>query len=109
MSRESYRELDEQPGVVISVIALLVNVFVFPGVGTWIGGRAMEGFWQFLLTIVGVLVVVGMMMFKVESNTVLAIGVVVSVLGATIGWIWGACSGIDMIRNAERSRRDCLR
>lgn len=92
------------PGMVTSVIALLVNVFIFPGCGTLLGGnRLPTALTQIALGALPWFAFGGMLAAGGgldRSVTMLMLAIPVAV-GA---WIWGIVTGLGLIRAAERPR-----
>lgn len=69
----------------LALLALLLNVLVWPGLGSIIGGRKTEGVWQLVIAIVSIplmLVFIGFLTF----------------LGA---WIWSLITGIQLVQQTN--------
>lgn len=81
------------PSMGVAVAALLLNVLVWPGLGTMIGGRVGEGLTQGFLTLLGVLLLFTVLLIPV--SILLFIGM----------WIWGLLSGIALIQQAGAPRQ----
>ncbi|MBS3146023.1 hypothetical protein J4414_04445 [Candidatus Woesearchaeota archaeon] len=75
----------KRPTQGIAIAALLLNILVFPGLGTIIGGRTTEGIYQIVLFIAGIAL----------SFILVGIPIVIGV------WIWALVSGIQLIKEAE--------
>lgn len=71
----------------IAVVALLLNIFLWPGLGSIIAGRS-EGWGQGFLFLFGI------------PLTLLLIGIPM-LIGA---WIWGIVTGVDLINEAGRAQ-----
>ena len=69
----------------IAIAALLINVLLFPGVGTIVGGRTSQGLLQMILFLIGV----GLSFFLIGIPIIVVV------------WIWGLISGIQLIKEAE--------
>ncbi|MEN9625881.1 MAG: hypothetical protein RL557_209 [archaeon] len=69
----------------IAILALLLNLIVFPGIGSIVGGKTKEGVIQLILAAVGlalIIILIGIPIF-------LAV------------WIWGIITGINLIKRAK--------
>ena len=66
--------------------ALLLNLFILPGLGSLIGRRTKEGAAQVILVVVSI-----PLMFIYFMGVPLLIG----------AWIWGLVTGIKMIKNSK--------
>ena len=67
----------------LAIAALLLNIFVLPGLGTIIGRRTNEGIGQLILFLVGLhLSLVGIVL-------------------VLIAWVWGIWSGIKLIKESK--------
>ncbi|MFH1802561.1 MAG: hypothetical protein ABH864_03850 [archaeon] len=70
----------------LAIIALILNIFLFPGLGTLIfGGRVRTGIWQIVIAIVGALLWGMFLGFPIFA----------------IAWIWGLVTGIQLIQAAR--------
>jgi hypothetical protein len=75
----------KRPTQGLAIAALILNIIIFPGLGTLIGGKTKTGIWQLVLAIISLplmLVIIGFPLF---------IGV----------WIWGLVTGIQLIKEAK--------
>ncbi|MBS3168032.1 hypothetical protein J4216_02840 [Candidatus Woesearchaeota archaeon] len=75
----------KKPDKTLAIIGLLINVLIFPGLGTIIGGKTKTGIIQLVLMVVSIplmLVLIGFL---------LAFGI----------WIWGIVSGVQLIQEAQ--------
>lgn len=68
-----------------AIAGCLINVLVFPGLGSIIGGRVGTGVIQMILILIGIITV----WFLIGLPILL------------IAWIWALITGIDMIQDAE--------
>jgi len=68
-----------------AVVALLLNLFVLPGLGTLIAGRVVSGVLQIVLMVVG----------GVLSFILVGIPIVV------VAWVWALVSSLSMLRHAH--------
>lgn len=71
----------------LAIVALLLNILVLPGLGSLIGRKTNEGVWQIVLFVLGIplaFVIVGIPML----------------IGA---WIWGIVTGVQIVKECERS------
>ena len=69
-----------------SVIGLIINLQVFPGIGSLIGKKKIDGLFQILITIVG-----GLLML---DRSLVAFGVILIM----IAWLWALFTGVKMVR-----------
>jgi len=70
----------------LAIVCLLLNILVFPGLGTVVGGRVSEGILQIILLIIGIAL----------SFFLIGIPLVILV------WVWGLITGIQFIKEAEQ-------
>ena len=86
-----------------AILALVLNFFILPGLGTIIGGRRKEGFVQ-----IGFMVPAAFLLyFNINLSSSLysvtsIIKVALSILVLFGIWIWGIVSGINIIRQAKK-------
>ena len=69
----------------LAIAALLLNIFVLPGLGTIIGRRTNEGIGQLILFLVGL------------PLSLVLVGIVL----VLIAWVWGIWSGIKLIKESK--------
>lgn len=69
----------------LSIVGLVLNLQVLPGLGSVIGGRRNEGIWQILLSVVAV----ALMM----NESLLLFGVIVMI----VTWVWALMTGVKMV------------
>lgn len=69
-----------------SVIGLIINLQVFPGIGSLIGGKKKEGTFQIVMTIIAALLMI--------DKRLIPFGVVLIM----IAWLWALFTGVKMIR-----------
>jgi len=82
-SKSSSRK--KRPSQGIAIAALILNILIFPGLGTLVGGRTKTGLWQLILAIISLplmFILIGIPLF---------IGV----------WIWGLVTGIQLIKEVK--------
>ncbi len=78
----------------IAVVALLINIFLCPGLGSLIGGRIGTGVIQIILNIIGwALTVLGAITFGLTLFVAVPILIFV--------WIWALITGISLINKAR--------
>lgn len=65
----------------LGIIGLVVNIFLFPGLGSLIGGKKKEGIWQLVIAIVSI-----PLMF-----------ILIGFITYLIAWVWGIVTGIKMV------------
>ena len=82
----------QAPSQAIAIVALVLNLVIWPGLGTMIAGRIGEGLTQ------GLLFLLAFLLFF----TILLIPV--SILLWTGMWIWGLVSGIQLIQQANAAQ-----
>ena len=85
-----------------AMLALVLNFFILPGLGTIIGGRRKEGFVQ-----IGFMVPAAFLLyFNINPYSLYSvtsiIKVALSILVLFGIWIWGIVSGINIIRQAKK-------
>jgi TM2 domain-containing membrane protein YozV len=77
------------PSMGLAVAALVLNLLVWPGLGTMIGGRIGEGLAQGLLVLLGVLLLFTILL--IPLSILLFVGM----------WVWGLVSGVQLIQQAN--------
>jgi len=70
----------------IAILALLLNIFLIPGIGSLVGGKTTAGVWQLILFLVGI-------------PFILLFGFGFIMMGAA--WIWGLVTGIQILKEAD--------
>ena len=71
----------------LAIIALIINIFLFPGLGTLISGKKIKsGIWQIAIAIVGALLW----------------GMFIGYPIFAVAWIWGIVSGIQLIQESKQ-------
>lgn len=75
------------PTTGVAVVALLLNILIWPGLGSLVGGRN-AGWAQGFIFLAGI------------PLTIILIGIPM-LIGA---WVWGIVTGVDLINNAQRAR-----
>lgn len=74
----------------IAILGLILNILVFPGLGSMVGGRIKTGVIQFILMIVSIL---------------LDITIIGLLLGLPLGfgiWIWSLVTSIQVVQDSQR-------
>jgi TM2 domain-containing membrane protein YozV len=61
----------------MKIVALLINAFLFPGIGSFLVGENKSGTWQVILMVVGFIL------------TITLIGMIVGIPMMVAAWIWG--------------------
>ena len=74
-----------KPSKGIAIAALLLNVLIFPGLGTIVGGKTKTGIIQIVLFVVSI------PLWLILIGIPLSMGV----------WIWALVSGIQLLKEAE--------
>ena len=70
----------------LAIIALILNIFLFPGLGTLIfGGKVRTGIWQIAIAIIGALLWGMFLGFPIFA----------------IAWIWGLVTGVQLIQKSS--------
>lgn len=91
-----------KPRMAVAIIALLINVFIIPGLGTIIGGKLKHGLFQlFLLWLGGIILAFFGFALAVASPIA---GLVIAMLGSLMvltGWVWSIISGVFLVRDAS--------
>ena len=80
----------------LSIIGLILNLAILPGLGTIVGGRIKEGIWQIVLLLGSI--ILGLLLTLTAIGAI--IGVPIIILGPAVIWIWALISGIKMIQEA---------
>jgi hypothetical protein len=109
MSREKIGKIEKAS----HIGCLLINIFVFPGLGTLLGGKTRTGILQMsiflfgfflLFTTLGKLFFVSLfkdlMIVNPKISFTLAVIVYLGVPIMIASWIWGLVSGIKIVRNS---------
>ena len=78
----------------LAIIALILNVFFVPGLGTLIAGKSRTGIWQVALLLTGAI------FFSIAYIYEMSIFYVGSLLMIT-AWIWGLIIGVQLIQEAR--------
>lgn len=65
----------------LTVVALILNVLILPGLGSLIGGKTKEGILQMVLIILGLL-----------------LPIVVGIPIIFIAWVWGIITGVTLVQ-----------
>lgn len=77
-----------KPSQGIAIVALILNILIFPGLGSLIGGRTKTGIWQIVLIVVSV---------------ILDITIIGLIIGIPLGigvWIWGIVTGVQLVKES---------
>ncbi len=69
----------------LSIVGLVINLQVFPGLGSVIGGRRNEGIGQIILSIIAVVLLI--------NPKLLPIGI----LAMIVAWVWALMTGVKMV------------
>lgn len=77
------------PNLGLAIAALVVNVVVWPGLGTMIGGRIGLGLGQGFLMLGGILLIFTILLIPLA---------IVAMIGA---WVWALVTGIQLIQAAQ--------
>ena len=77
------------PSQAIAIVALLLNIVVWPGLGSLVGGRIGEGLAQGLLFLLGVFLFFTIILIPV--SILLWLGM----------WIWGIVTGVQLLQRAN--------
>ena len=73
----------------IAVLAFLVNLLIFPGLGSIIGNEIKQGIIQLVLFIVGIAFVLSIFEFITGLAFIL------------VAWVWGIVTGIQILKKTE--------
>jgi len=88
---------EKGPGIVISIIALLLNVFIFPGLGSIIAGQMSSGTIQLSLS-TGAFFCILWTAFGDGGS----VGVLLSIIFAVVSWCWGVITGLSLVSKADK-------
>ena len=98
----------DKPSRVLAVVALMINAFLLPGLGTLLGGRTRQGILQLIMFIGGLILGIAATVLVVPALVVsLVLGLFLVFLVMTgavmmvIGWAWAVISGAILIRKAN--------
>lgn len=69
----------------LAIVSLILNILIFPGLGTLVAGKTKTGVWQVVLAVVGAIL----------SFVLIGIPIFVA------AWIWGLITGIKLIQEAN--------
>jgi TM2 domain-containing membrane protein YozV len=75
-----------RPTKAVAIIGLLVNILLFPGLGTVIGGRTKNGVWQMVLFGTGLIL------------SVIEIGIIIIIAA----WIWALITSVGILQRDVR-------
>lgn len=81
------------PSSAIAIVALVLNLVIWPGLGTMVGGRIGEGLAQGLLTLLGILLIFTIFLAPLAFVLLAAM------------WVWALVSGIQLINQANAAQR----
>jgi TM2 domain-containing membrane protein YozV len=70
----------------LAIVGLVLNILIFPGLGTIVGGKTQTGIYQLILAVVSI-----PLMF-----------VLIGFLTYFAAWIWGIFTGIEMVKAADK-------
>lgn len=68
-----------------AILALVLNIFTIPGIGSLVAGQKKEGIWQLVLAVVSI----PLMLILIGGLTYLA------------AWIWGIVTGVRLLKEAN--------
>ena len=86
IKKQSRQKVKNSSGnLTLSVLGLILNALIFPGLGSLVGGKTYEGVWQLIVAVIGVIL------------SFFTIGIPILVAA----WIWGIVTGIKMIQEAK--------
>lgn len=85
----------------IAVLALLLNLFILPGLGSVIAGRR-EGWWQMALALSGVILSAALFLMALfgVAPRVAIVAVFLGIPLVLTAWIWGIVTGVRLMREA---------
>lgn len=82
----------------LSIVGLIVNILILPGLGSIIGGKTKTGIWQLVIFLIGMcLVFIGIPL------SFILIGIPILILGGCLTfavWVWGIVTGVQMIQES---------
>jgi hypothetical protein len=79
-------------GRVLAIIALILNILIFPGLGSLVGRKIKIGIWQFAIAVVGSIV------WLIYGDTLTYGGFGAALIFAA--WIWGIVTGIQIVKES---------
>lgn len=80
------------PSLGLAIAALVVNLVVWPGLGTMIGGRVGLGLGQGFLMLGGILLIFTILLIPLA---------IAAMVGA---WVWALVTGIQLIQAAQAAQ-----
>ncbi len=73
----------------LAIAGLIINIILFPGLGSIIAGRTKTGLWQLLMMVVGIVF------------TLTVIGAIIGIPLMIVAWIWGIVTGVQAVKEAS--------
>ena len=95
MPRKKKQNTDK---LALPIVDLVVNVLVFPGLGSIIGGRINQGIWQIIILLGSI--ILGILLIVTLVGAI--VGIPLLILGILAAWIWGLITGIQLIQEAYK-------
>jgi hypothetical protein len=90
-----------KPSKGMAVAALLINVFLIPGLGTVLAGKQPQGGYQIGFLLAGVVVMVLGAALATLAVGLAVILILLGILGIVVAWIWSIVSGFQLIATAD--------
>ena len=79
-----------------AAVCLILNVFIFPGVGTLLGGKLKTGVWQIALFLVGTIGTIFVFFLVGAIGTIFVSWFFAAVM--FVAWLWGLFSGLQFLQ-----------
>jgi TM2 domain-containing membrane protein YozV len=73
----------------LAVAGLIINILLFPGLGSIIAGKTKTGLWQLLMMVIGIVF------------TLTVIGAIIGIPLMIVAWIWGIVTGVQAVKEAS--------
>lgn len=80
----------------MSILALILNIVILPGLGSIVGGKTVNGVWQIILYLSGLLIGLCLLF-----NSFSSLGIFFLIVLPLTGWVWGIVTGISLVRRAH--------
>ena len=83
-----------KPSLGIAILALIINIFFLPGLGSIIGGETKKGIIQ-MVSYIGLFIIMAVVMIMGSLIWLAFIPLIFAV------WIWSIVTGVKLIQGAE--------
>jgi len=96
--------MEKQVGLTRAIIALILNIVLWPGLGSVVGGRIKVGIIQMVTYIIAVFMFAIPITVSaiVDISTVYSIVAIVGVVAMITIFIWGIITGVKIIKESKQ-------